>query len=214
MDDPTRPPYPPHGYPPPPPVHVVPGVSVQIQNIYPQPIPYPPQPYPPPQVQPQPGVVDMMRADASHRAMEAVARRGPARVLAYVVGVGSLAMIGFLLFTLILGASGVAVGIASVPLAAIAIGAFIFGARAGHGVASHHLEQAILDIASRNEGEVKVVSLAQFTGRPLRECQTAIDAMVASGHATVEADDAGVLVYRVPELSPHKVLVAHVSEPK
>jgi hypothetical protein len=199
----------------------MPGVSVQIQNIYPQPVVYPPpqhpHPYalsPVPQQQHQPGVVDMMRADASNRAMEAVARRGPARVLAYVIGAGATGMIAFLMVALILGASGTAVALASVPLAAIAIAAFVFGARAGRGVASHHLERAILDIASRNEGEVKIVALAQHTGRPLRECQTAIDAMVSSGHATVEADEAGVLVYRIPELSPQKVLIAHVTETK
>lgn len=231
MDDPSHrappPPYPP-GYPPhypgpsgsPPqyPVqhsaHVVPGVSVHISNIvhgpqYPQ--PYPPA-YPQYQQPQQPGVVDMMRADASHRAMDAVARRGPARVLSYVIGAGASAMLGFLVLTLFLGASVLAVAAASVPLAAVAVAAFAFGARAGRGVASHHLEQAILDVASRNSGEVKVVTLAQATGRPLRECQTAIDAMVSSGHATIEADEAGVLIYRVPELSPTKVLVAHVYE--
>lgn len=198
-------------------MHPAPGVSVQISNVvsYPQPYPYPqhpqhPQPYPQLQQQAQPpGVVDMMRADASNRAMEAVARRGPARVLSYAIGAGATLMLAFNLLLLAFGASAVAVFVAAIPLSAIAIVAFIVGGRSGRGVVSHHLEQAILDLASRNGGEVKVVALAQSTGRPLRECQMAIDAMVSQGHATVEADEAGVLVYRIPELSPTKVLVAH-----
>jgi hypothetical protein len=233
LDDPSHraPPYPPgaivpqphyppqpHAYPPqyPPPgqVHVMPGVSVQISNVvgpmpgYPQPHAYP-QPYP--QQQHQPGVVDMMRVDASQRAMEAVARRGPARVLATVVGAFATVMTLGLLSTLLLGASVAAVLFGSIPLAAVAVIAFVFAARSGRGVASHHLEQSILELASRNAGVVRVVSLAQMTGRSLRECQTAIDAMVHSGHATVEADDQGALVYRIPDLEPKRVeLTAHV----
>jgi hypothetical protein len=37
----------------------------------------------------------------------------------------------------------------------------------------------------------------------------AIDAMVASGHATVDADDAGNLVYRIPDLEPRKAKVVY-----
>lgn len=222
-----QPQYPPQHYPPAqvhvvsnvpsmpgmPPIPPMPGVSVQISNVVgPAPGMYP-QPYPQqyPQQPQQPGVVDMMRVDASQRAMEAVARRGPARVLATVVGVGASVMLLFLLSTLLLGASGVAVTFGAVPLAVIAITAFVFGARAGRGVASHHLEQSILELATRSGGVVRVVALAQHTGRPLRECQTAIDAMVLAGHATVEADDAGSLVYRIPDLeNKPPMLTAHV----
>lgn len=243
MDDPSHrapPPYPPGaivpqpGYPaqpqvphyPQPQVHVVqglpgmplppmPGVSVQISNVVgpaPYPHPYPAQLQPPP-YQHQPGVVDMMRTDASQRAMEAVARRGPARVLATVVGVSATVMMLVAISTLFLGASVLGVSFAAIPLAALAVTAFVFGARAGRGVASHHLEQSILELAARNAGEVRVVALAQRTGRSLRECQTAVDAMVHSGHATVEADDQGALVYRIPDLEPKRVeLTAHVVE--
>jgi hypothetical protein len=188
-------------------VHVMPGVSVQISNVVgPMPV-YPhPHAYPQPQPQPhQPGVVDMMRVDASQRAMEAVARRGPARVLGTVIGVGASVMMVGVLSTIFLGASVAAVLFGAIPLAVIAVMAFVFAARAGRGVASHHLEQSILELASRNAGVVRVVSLAQMTGRSLRECQTAIDAMVHSGHATVEADDQGALVYRIPDLEPKRV---------
>ncbi len=197
-----------------PPMH---GVSVQISNVVgPAPMPYPhPHAYPQPQPQhpQQAGVVDMMRTDASQRAMEAVARRGPARVLATVVGVSATVMMLVAVSTLLLGASVLGVLFAAVPLAAIAVTAFVFGARAGRGVANHHLEQSILELAARNAGVVRVVALAQLTGRSLRECQTAIDAMVYSGHATVEADDQGALVYRIPDLEPKRVeLTAHVVE--
>lgn len=197
-----------------PPIPPMGGVSVQISNVVGAPPPYPVMP---PQHAPlapaQPGVMDMIRNDASQRAMDAVARRGPARVLSFVIGGAATFALLVLLSTLALGASVGAVMVGAVPLTAIAVAAFVVGARAGRGVASHHLEQAILELASKNGGTVRVVSLAQATGRPLRECQTAIDAMVSSGHATVEADDTGSLVYRVPDLEPRRrVLVTHGTE--
>jgi hypothetical protein len=203
-----------------PPVQMPPGVSVHIQNMvvphqpYPQPYPqmYPQaQAYPPPQPMDR-GVVDMMRDDAAHRTREAVARRGPARVLSFVVGGGSAALALFLLLMIPFGASVTAVLLTSLPLAIVSVIAFSLGARAGQGVASHHLEQAILRLASENHGVIRVVALAQSTGRPLRECQTAIDAMVSSGHATIEADESGGLVYRVPDLEPRRALPAPGTE--
>ena len=205
------------GMPPIPVAHIshpgAPGVSVHIQNI--APMPYPgaayPQPYPP-QHPHQPGVVDMIRNDANQRAMEAVARRGPLRVASHVVaGLSSVALL-VTLSTLFLGASVSAVMFAALPLTAIIVVALIVGARAGRGVAHHHLEQAILKHAAEHAGVVRVVALARDTGRSLRECQTAIDAMVQAGHATVEADDSGSLVYRIPELEPARprTLVAEV----
>lgn len=203
------------GMPPIPVVHA-PGVSVHIQNVAPAQMPYPhpqayPQPYPPQHPQ-APGVVDMIRNDANQRAMEAVARRGPVRVLAHFVAGGASIALLVALSTLFLGAAGSAVLFAAFPLTAIIVAALIVGARAGRGVANHHLEQAILRHAAENAGVVRVVSLARATGRSLRECQTAIDAMVHSGHATVEADDSGSLVYRIPDLEPQRprVVVAEV----
>ncbi|MGZ3422422.1 MAG: hypothetical protein ACXVEE_31450 [Polyangiales bacterium] len=202
-----------------PPIQPMPGVSVHIQNVvvpqpmqpmmYPQPAP---MAYPQAQASMQRGVVDMMTDDAAHRTREAVARRGPARVLSFVIGGGSAALAVFLLLMIPFGASVGAVLAASIPLAIVSVIAFALGARAGHGVASHHLEQAILRLAAENRGVIRVVALAQSTGRPLRECQTAIDAMVSSGHATIEADDAGGLVYRVPDLEPRRALPAHSTE--
>jgi hypothetical protein len=191
-----------------PPIQPMPGVSVHIQNMV-VPQTYPQQPMYAPMQPMQPterGVVGMMRDDAAHRTREAVARRGPARVLSFAVGGGSAALAVLLLLTIPFGASAFAVLLASVPLAIVSVLAFTLGARAGQGVASHHLEQAILRLASENHGVIRVVALAQSTGRPLRECQTAIDAMVSSGHATIEADDAGGLVYRVPDLEPRRAL--------
>jgi len=195
------------GMPPIPVVHA-PGVSVHIQNVAPGPMPYPqphayPQPYPPPHAQ-TPGVVDMIRNDANQRAMEAVARRGPVRVLAFFVAGGASIALLVAFSTLFLGASVSAVLFAAFPLTAIIIAGLIVGARAGRGVANHHLEQAILRHAAENAGVVRVVSLARDTGRSLRECQTAIDAMVHAGHATVEADEVGTLVYRIPDLEPQR----------
>lgn len=195
---------------------VAPGVSVQISNVVgtapaPYPVAYPPYPAAPPVPQ-QPGVVDMIRKDASVRAMDAVARRGPARVLGLVVGGGASLLLVILLSTLLAGASATAVGIASIPVAFVAAVGFVLAARAGRGVEGHHLEQAILELASRNEGVVRVVALAQSTGRPLRECQTAVDAMVSSGHATVEADEGGSLLYRIPDLEPRRRVVVTGSE--
>jgi len=188
-----------------------PGVSVHIQNVsYPQPQ-YPQPPYPQHYPQAQPGVVDMIRNDASQRAMAAVAQRGPLRVAAHIVaGLSSIALL-VLFSTLFLGASA-SVLFGALPLAAIIVVALVVGARAGRGVAHHHLEQAILRHAAEHAGVVRVVALARDTGHSLRECQTAIDAMVHSGHATVEADDNGTLLYRVPDLEPQKprVVVAEV----
>jgi hypothetical protein len=187
-------------------------VSVVVQNVAPYPQPYPPpHAYPPPQLQHQPGVVDMIRNDANQRAMEAVARRGPVRVLAHVVaGLSSLALI-VALSTLFLGAAVAPVMFAALPLTAIIVASLIVASRAGRGVANHHLEQAILRHAAENNGVVRVVALARDTGHSLRECQTAIDAMVHSGHATVEADDSGTLLYRIPDLAPPRpMLIAEV----
>lgn len=199
-----------------------PGVSVSIQNVVgaPAPQPYAPQPYAP---YPQPvavnraapgvGVVEMMREDAAQRTMEAVARRGPARVLSYAVGTGALVVAIGLLLAMAFGPSGAGLLVAIVPLLAVAVAGFVVGARAGRGVASHHLEQAILRVASESDGVVRVVALARATGRPLRECQMAIDAMVSSGHANVEAEDNGALVYRIPDLEPRpRMITAHATE--
>jgi hypothetical protein len=143
-----------------------------------------------------------MRRDATERTMEAVTRRGPARLLAYTIGIGMLALMAGLFVLPSLGVPLAAVLLAEIPCALIAGSAFVLGRRAGEGVGTHHLEQAILRVAAENQGVVRVVALAQATGRPLRECQIAIDAMVASGHATVDSDDRGTLVYRVPDLEP------------
>jgi len=189
------------------------GVSVHIQNVAPMPYPpaYPQAPYPPPQPHHQPGVVDMIRNDANQRAMEAVARRGPVRVLAYVVaGLSSLALL-VAISTLFLGAAVAPVMFAALPLTAIVIASLVVASRAGRGVAHHHLEQAILRHAAENAGVVRVVALARDTGHSLLDCQTAIDAMVHAGHATVEADDSGSLLYRIPDLAPQRpMLVAEV----
>jgi hypothetical protein len=198
-----------------------PGVTVTVQNIVVQPQPVMPVPYGQPMHLAQPmqpmqpaidrGVVGMMKDDASQRAMEAVARRGPARVLAYGVGLGTAALGAVLLTMIALGASW-GVLLLAVPLFVASVVSFVIGARAGQGVASHHLEQAILRVASEHQGVVRVVAIAQATGRPLRECQTAIDAMVSSGHATVEADEHGALIYRVPDLEPHRPLLVQNTE--
>lgn len=206
---PAMPPVPPMGT-----QFVAPGVSVQISNVVVAPQPAYPVPYgaPAPSAPGAPGVVDLIRNDAQQRAMDAVARRGPARVLGLLLGVGGLVMLAGLLMSLIAGASGVAVAIAAVPVVVVAVAGFTLAARAGRGVEGHHLEQAILELASRNQGEVRVVGLAQHTGRPLRECQTAIDAMVSSGHATVEADEGGSLLYRIPDLEPRRRILVAGSE--
>lgn len=186
---------------------VAPGVSVQISNVV-APAPMmmaPPYAAPYPAAPPaQPSVVDMMRVDASQKAMDAVARRGPARVLGFLLGTGASLMLVALMVTLAAGASGTAVAIAAVPLSLVAVVGFVIAVRAGRGVDGHHLERSILELASKNQGIVRVVALAQATGRPLRECQTAIDAMVSSGHATVEADEGGSLLYRIPDLEPRR----------
>jgi hypothetical protein len=189
---------------------------------YPQPYP-PPSPYgvpgaPYPLAQPQPalpgatpekGAFAMMRDDAAQKTMEAVARGGPARMLGFTVGgVCVAAMLVSALLVPIAGAPA-AVLLAMIPLAFIALVAFWLGARAGRGISSHHLEQAILRVASEHGGVIRVVALAQATGRPLRECQLAIDAMVASGHATVDADESGSLVYRIPDLEPRRAKVVY-----
>jgi hypothetical protein len=181
---------------------------------YPQGAPYPLAPMPQ-QAQPQQGpaqgkgALAMMRDDAAQKTMEAVARGGPARVLGFGVGgVSVAAMVVAVLLVPFAGAPA-AVLLAMIPLGVIAFIAFWLGARAGRGLSSHHLEQAILRVASEQGGVIRVVALAQATGRPLRECQVAIDAMVASGHATVDADDAGNLVYRIPDLEPRKAKVVY-----
>jgi hypothetical protein len=196
-----------------PPIPPMPGVSVHVQNIvapapmmapmapYPYAAPVPPAPAAIGQERSQ-GVVAMMREDAAQKAMEAVSRRGPARVLAYAVGGVMVATMLALLILLTLGVPGFAVALAEIPCLGIAIGAFVIGARAGGGPGGHQLEQAILRVAAQHDGVFRVVGIAQATGRPLKECQLAIDAMVASGHATVDADDRGGLVYRVPDLEP------------
>jgi hypothetical protein len=172
---------------------------------YPYAAPVPPAPAAIGQERSQ-GVVAMMREDAAQRAMEAVSRRGPARVLAYSVGAVMIATALALLLLLPLGVPGFAVALAEVPTLAIAVAAFVMGARAGAGPGGHQLEQAILRVAAQNEGVFRVVAVAQATGRPLKECQLAVDAMVASGHATVDADDRGGLVYRIPDLEPSRRL--------
>ena len=189
----------------------MPGVSIQISNVVgPSPgYPMVPHPYGAPPPQPMvarapepPGVVDVMRRDAAERTMDAVQRRGPARMLGYTIGFAFLALMAGMLLLLPLGVPLAAVILAEVPCAVIALVALVMGGRAGRGVGSHHLEQAILRVAAAHEGVLKVVALAQATGRPLRECQTAIDAMVASGHATVDSDERGALFYRIPDLEP------------
>ena len=200
------------GMPPIPPMSPMPGVSVQVQNIVAPAPPMQPYPYAPvaPVAQvgaerPQ-GVVALMREDASQKAMEAVSRRGPARMLAYSVGAVMVATMVALLLLLPLGVPAFAVAVAEVPCLAIAVAAFVIGKRAGDGPGGHQLEQAILRVAAQNDGVFRVVHVAQATGRPLKECQLAIDAMVAAGHATVDADDRGGLVYRVPDLEPSHAL--------
>lgn len=182
-----------------------------------QPYAQPGAPYPlaPMQAQAQPGAAQgrgalaMMRDDAAQKTMEAVARGGPARMLGFGVGgVSVAAMVVAVLLVPFAGAPA-AVLLAMIPLGLIALLAFWLGARAGRGLSSHHLEQAILRVASEQGGVIRVVALAQATGRPLRECQVAIDAMVASGHATVDADEAGNLVYRIPDLEPRKAKVVY-----
>ena len=207
------------------------GVSIQISNVMGAPpaqyaphpyvhygpqgyplAPYPGAPFAPdPRLQQQqaPSVVSMMKQDASQRAMDAVARRGPARLLGYGVGATMLVMMFGLMLLPSAGVPLLVVLLAELPCAIIAFFAFMMGRRAGEGVGSHHLEQAILKVASEHEGLVRVVALAQATGRPLRECQIAIDAMVTSGHATVDADEHGVLIYRVPDLEPKRKEVVY-----
>lgn len=203
------------GMPPIPPMPMTPGVSVQIQNVVaPMPVAIAPAPTPFPYaapIAPAPaaigaerpqGVVAMMKEDAAQKAMEAVSRRGPARVLAYSVAVVMLATMVGLLALLPLGIPAFAIAVAEVPCLAVAIAALVVGKRVGQGPGGHQLEQAILRVAAQNDGVFRVVGVAQATGRPLKECQLAIDAMVASGHATVDADDRGGLVYRIPDLEP------------
>jgi len=200
-----------------------PGVSVHIQNVVgPAPV-YAPQPYPQqegyalapvaaqaPVANREPkGVVDLMREDAAQRTMEAVARGGPAKILAYVVGATTLGAAATLVLLVAMASAPGSALFGLIPLFLTAGGAFYFGARTGKGITSHHLEQAILRHASEHEGQIKVVALAQATGRSLRECQLAIDAMVSSGHATVDADDKGGLVYRIPDLEPSQPKVIY-----
>jgi hypothetical protein len=198
------------------PIPLPPGVTVHVQNIvsgpipYAQPFPGPPAPQaamvqtagmPPAQARFGPkGVVDLMRADAASRTMEAVARGGPARILAYAIGGSALATATVILLAIPFGV-GTGALILLPPLMLAALLAFWIGRRTGRGVSSHHLEQAILRYAADHEGQVRVVGLAQATGASLRECEVAIDAMVLAGHATVDADDHGALLYRVPDLA-------------
>ncbi len=200
-----------------------------ISNVVGQPYPQPAYggaPYPPPPpaapyalvAGPAPaqpaagqgrGALAMMREDAAQKTMEAVARGGPARMLGF--GVGGTCVAAMVVAALLVPFAGApaAVLLAMIPLGVIALFAFVLGARAGRGISSHHLEQAILRVASEQGGVIRVVALAQATGRPLRECQVAIDAMVASGHATVDADESGNLVYRIPDLEPRKAKVVY-----
>lgn len=197
----------------------LPGVSVHVQNIVaPAPMMMPAAPMMHPYAAPVPpapaqvggersqGVLSLMKEDAAQRAMEAVSRRGPARVLALTVGAVMVATMPALLGLLTLGVPAVAVAAAEVPCLVIAVAAFVIARRVGQGPGGHQLEQAILRVAAQNGGVFRVVGLAQATGRPLKECQLAVDAMVASGHATVDADDRGGLVYRVPDLEPSRAL--------
>jgi hypothetical protein len=168
-----------------------------------------PPPQPPPAQAPG-GVVALMREDANKRAMDVVARTGPAKVLAYSVAGLSVAAAAATAFVLVpLGFLPLAGLWSLVPMLGLAGGAGWVGRRMGAGVSSHHLEQAILRVAAQHDGQLRVVTLAQATGRPLRECQIAIDAMVASGHATVDADASGALVYTIPELEPAKPKVIY-----
>jgi hypothetical protein len=196
---------------PPVPQGVGPAVSVQISNVVAAPL-LPVGIPGPPVAQQAPGVVDLIRADAQQRALHAVARRGPARVLGFGLGAGASLLLLGLMASMFAGLSAAVVAAAAVPVALVAVGGFTVALRAGRGVEGHPLERAILDLAAGNDGVVRVVALARHTGRPLRECQTAVDAMVSAGHATVEADEAGSLVYRVPDLeSPRPALAARVA---
>lgn len=198
------------------------GVSVHISNVvggspYPQQQLYAPYPQQHPQqaMQPypvsheQPTVMGMMRDDAAQRTMEVVQRAGPAKMLAYGVGAGALVSASTIALLIPLGMMPLGMVGVMVPLILFALVAFYFGARAGRGTTSHHLEQTILRHAQEHDGVFRIVTLATATGRPLRECQMAVDAMVASGHATVDADDQGGLVYRIPDLEPAKKRVVY-----
>jgi hypothetical protein len=170
---------------------VMPGVSVHISNVV----------GPTPAYAPVPVSAPMVA-----RTPEAeVQRRVPARVPGYTIGFGFLALMAGLWLLLPLGVPFFAVLLAQIPCVLVATFAFVVGRRAGEGLSSHQFEQAIFRVASEHEGIVKVVSLAQSTGRPLRECQLAIDAMVASGHATVDSDERGALFYRIPDLEPPRI---------
>ncbi len=198
----------------------MPQVTVHVSNVIAYGSPAPQQMHPHVQPQsmtssatsasspiaaPSPTPFAMMTDDASLRAREALVRSGPARVLGRIVGFGLVALMIALLFLMVLGVSPLAVLIAEVPVTTLAVVAFVVARRAGVGVGSHHLEREVLRVAAEHHGVVRVAVLARATGRSLRECQVALDALVTAGHATVDADDRGGLLYRVPDLEPGSV---------
>ena len=145
----------------------------------------------------RPGLLDLVRDDASDRALEGLARRGPARLLAFgVAALATLGALGSLAAWSTIGALALAW---LVPCGVTAVVAFVVGLRTERGVIRHPLEPAALRYAFAHGGVVRIGQLAHETGRSLRECQAGLDALVSAGHATLDSDEQGGLMYRIPD---------------
>ncbi len=145
----------------------------------------------------RPDLLDLVRDDASDRALEGLARRGPARLLAF--GVAALATLGALGSLAAWSTIGSLALAWLVPCGVTAVVAFVVGLRTERGVIRHPLEPAALRHAFAHGGVVRIGQLAHETGRSLRECQAGLDALVSAGHAILDSDEQGGLMYRIPD---------------
>lgn len=145
----------------------------------------------------RPSLLALVRDDATDRAFEGLARRGPARLLAFgVAALATLGVLGSLAAWSTIGSFALAW---LVPCGVTALVAFVVGLRAERGVIRHPLEPATLRYAFAHGGVVRIGQLAHETGRSLRECQAGLDALVSAGHATLDSDEQGGLLYRIPD---------------
>jgi len=64
------------------------------------------------------------------------------------------------------------------------------------------LQQALLQVAVKNGGELTVTQAVMATNRNFEEVETALDEMVDKGYVDIDnAPGSGVIVYRFPELA-------------
>lgn len=145
----------------------------------------------------RPDLLALVRDDAGDRALEGLARRGPARLLAF--GVAALATLGALGAVAAWSTIGSLALAWLVPCGVTAVVAFVVGLRTERGVIRHPLEPAALRYAFAHGGVVRIGQLAHETGRSLRECQAGLDALVSAGHAILDSDEQGGLMYRIPD---------------